>query len=35
MGQFRFQSLEIWKDAIELADELFDIADKLDKKKIV
>ncbi len=29
---FRFQSLEIWKLAIEIADELFDIADELEKK---
>lgn len=34
MGQFRFQSLEIWNDAIELADKLFDIADKLDEKRL-
>lgn len=31
-AKFRFQSLEIWKLAIEIADELFDIADELKKK---
>ena len=34
MVKFRFQDLEIWKMAIEIADELFDIADDLDKKKL-
>lgn len=29
---FRFQDLEIWKKAIEIADKLFDIADELEKK---
>jgi len=28
---FRFQNLEIWKKAVELGMELFDIADELDK----
>jgi four helix bundle protein len=32
--KFRFQDLEIWKLAIEIADELFDIADKLDEKRL-
>jgi four helix bundle protein len=32
--KFRFQDLEIWKLAIEMADELFDIADELEKKKL-
>lgn len=32
--KFRFQDLEIWKLAIELADELFDIADELEKKHL-
>ncbi|HEX6982453.1 MAG TPA: hypothetical protein VF181_06810 [Balneolaceae bacterium] len=32
MAKFRFQDLEIWKMAIEIADELFEIADKLEKK---
>lgn len=31
-AKFRFQSLEIWKLSIEIADELFDIADELEKK---
>jgi len=33
MKQFRFQDLEIWKDAIEIANTLFNIADDLEKKK--
>ena len=32
--KFRFQDLEIWQLAIELADELFDIADDLEKRKL-
>ena len=31
MVKFRFQDLEIWQMAIEIADELFDISDDLDK----
>ena len=34
MSKFRFQDLEIWKDAIEIGDELFDIADMLENKKL-
>jgi four helix bundle protein len=34
MIKFRFQDLEIWQMAIEIADELFDIADALDKKRL-
>jgi len=34
MAKFRFKDLEIWKMAIEIADELFDIADHLDKKRL-
>jgi four helix bundle protein len=34
MIKFRFQDLEIWKLAIQIADELFDIADELEKKKL-
>ncbi len=34
MVKFRFQDLEIWQMAIEIADELFDIADVLDKKRL-
>lgn len=30
--KFRFQDLRIWQSAIEIADELFDIADDLEKK---
>ncbi|MGB6012654.1 MAG: four helix bundle protein [Desulfobacterales bacterium] len=33
MVKFRFQDLEVWQLAIEIADELFDIADDLEKKK--
>ena len=31
--KFRFQDLEIWKLAVEIANMLFDIADSLDEKK--
>jgi four helix bundle protein len=34
MTKFRFQDLEIWSLAIEIADELFDIADELEKKHL-
>ncbi len=34
MVKFRFQDLQIWNDAIEIAEELFDIADKLEKEKL-
>ncbi len=34
MKKFRFQDLEIWNDAIEIANVLFDIADDLEKKKL-
>ena len=34
MAKFRFQDLEIWQMAIEIADELFDISDHLDKKRL-
>ncbi len=34
MAKFRFQDLEIWRMAIEIADELFDIPDHLDKKRL-
>lgn len=34
MAKFRFQDLEIWKHAIEIGDELFDIADELEKKHL-
>ena len=34
MAKFRFQDMEIWQMAIEIADELFDIADHLDKKRL-
>lgn len=32
--KFRFQDLEIWKLAIEIADRLFDIADHLENNKL-
>lgn len=32
--KFRFQDLEIWKSAIEIADCLFDIADELEQKHL-
>jgi four helix bundle protein len=34
MVKFRFQDLEIWQLAIEIADKLFDIADDLEKRKL-
>ena len=34
MGKFRFQDLKIWQLAIEIANELFDVADDLDQKKL-
>ena len=34
MVKFRFQDMEIWQLAIEIADELFDIADILENKKL-
>ena len=34
MNKFRFQSLEIWQDAIDLGDKLFDIADIAQEKKL-
>ena len=34
MAKFRFQDLKIWQLAIENADELFDIADDLEQRKL-
>lgn len=34
MLKFRFQDLNIWHLAIDIANELFDIADELEKKKL-
>ena len=34
MVKFRFQDLEIWQLAIQIADELFDVADELEKKRL-
>ncbi len=34
MAKFRFQDLEIWQMAIKIADELFDIAEDLDTKRL-
>lgn len=33
MVQFRFQNLEIWQEAIEMTNELLDIADTMEQKK--
>lgn len=33
MTLFRFESLTIWQDSIEIADEMFDIADKIGNDK--
>jgi four helix bundle protein len=32
--KFRFQDLEIWKSSIEIAEALFDVADRLELKKL-
>jgi hypothetical protein len=34
MVKFRFQDLKIWQLAIEIANELFDIADDLEQKRL-
>ena len=34
MARFRFQDLRIWQLAVEIADELFDIADDLENRKL-
>jgi len=34
MARFRFQDLKIWQLAVEIADELVDIADDLEKRKL-
>ena len=34
MAKFRFQDLRIWQLAIEIANELFDIADGLEQKRL-
>lgn len=34
MARFRFQDLKIWQLAIQIADDLFDIADDLEKNKL-
>jgi hypothetical protein len=34
MVKFRFKNLKIWELAIEIADKLYDIADKLESKKL-
>ena len=34
MAKFRFQDLKIWQLAMEIADELFDIADQLEERKL-
>ena len=33
MAEFRFQDLKIWQLAIEITDELLDIADELEKRR--
>ena len=33
MAQFRFQNLEIWKQAIEIADSLLNVADEMDERR--
>jgi hypothetical protein len=34
MDDFRFEQLDIWKEAIEISDILFDYAEKADTKKL-
>ena len=34
MVRFRFQDLKIWQLSIEIADELFDIADEIEQRKL-
>ena len=34
VSNFRFQNLEIWRMAIDLAVKLFDIADDLEKRRL-
>jgi four helix bundle protein len=34
MAKFRFQDLKIWQKAIDIANELFDLADELEQKKL-
>jgi four helix bundle protein len=34
MEDFRFEQLDIWKEAIEISDALFDFADKADDKRL-
>jgi len=34
MVRYRFQDLQIWQIAIEIADELFNIAEDFDKKRL-
>lgn len=34
MAKFRFQDLKIWQLAIEIASDLFDVADELEQRKL-
>jgi four helix bundle protein len=34
MSKFRFQDLRIWQQSIEIADDLFDLADKIERKRL-
>ena len=34
VAKFRFQDLEIWKEAIEIGNMLFDVADELEGKRL-
>jgi hypothetical protein len=34
MAKFRIQDLEIWKEVTEIGNKLFDIADKLEEKRL-
>ena len=34
LPKFRFMDLEIWRDAIQIAEKLFDLADHLEEKRL-
>ncbi len=34
MSHFRFEDLQVWQDAIDIGDKLFDVAEKADSKKL-
>jgi len=34
MAKFRFQDLKIWQLAVEIVNDLFDVADELEQRKL-